>query len=487
MGGQFLCFTNPASYAITNDASFNESVTNSFNASGGTVTYVGNDYRAQRSIWIGTVPGATATVDFVKGAIWAPYGHIYVGRDGGRGHMRMYGEMGRISTYYSVEIGKGSDGSTLEVRDGACLDNLDQGNSLRVGAGGSGNSLLITAGGTVTNLHYFYVGGQGGDSNSNRVVVADAGSSLILDGSRNNWIGHYGRYNEMIVTNGSLVRVLEGNTGVVVGQYGYNTRLVVTGSGSLLDCAGPLMMSGEHFRTGNCVDVLDGGRAKMASLRITGAHGNRVTVAGAGSLLRTGEALVGVRTNSTSSANMTVLNGACVETEVFTVGPEAKTDNQVQVDHAVLAATNASFTGRLEIRSGSVSLTNGATLTADSLCITNTAAATCRLTATIGGTSAGVALTRSDPSALDLTVPGCVKIVFAAEPAEELEALWGFWVPGNQTARLSGLIADGLITCDTTALSDTARRRFGAHYDAASDTSYIGVQGRVLGTLLSVR
>lgn len=150
-------------------------------------------------------------------------------------------------------------------------------------------------------------------------------------------------------------------------------------------------------------------------------------------------------------------------------------------------STNASGTGRFEIRRGSVSLDNGSTLTADTLCITNTAATICRLTATIGSRSAGVVLTQDDPEYLDLQVPGGVQIVFAAEPAEVLKPLWGLQVPGDQVARLAGLLADGMITCDTTALSRVTRKRFGVHYDARADMSFIGVAKKVFGTYLLLR
>ena len=158
-----LCFTNPASYAVTNTSYYSIGVSTLFNASSGTVTYVGNSFRAQRAIYIGTVPGATATVDFVKGQIDAPYGYIYVGRDGGRGHMRMSGNMGRIYTYYDADIGTRSDDNMLEVRDGAYFYKINNATTMRVGNNGSRNTLLIAAGGAVTNWSYFYVGCTGSD------------------------------------------------------------------------------------------------------------------------------------------------------------------------------------------------------------------------------------------------------------------------------------------------------------------------------------
>ena len=150
-------------------------------------------------------------------------------------------------------------------------------------------------------------------------------------------------------------------------------------------------------------------------------------------------------------------------------------------------STNASGTGRFEIRRGSVSLDNGSTLTADTLCITNTAATICRLTATIGSRSAGVVLTQDDPESLDLEVPGGVVLVFAAEPVAELNPLRGLQVPGDQRTLLARLISEGNITCDTTALSRVTRKRFGVHYDARSDTSFIGVAKKVFGTYLLLR
>lgn len=154
-GGQTLCFTNPASYAITNASYYAPGFSTLFNASGGTVTYVGNDTLGQNNLLIGTVPGATATVDFVKGTIDAPYGTIVVGRNGGRGHMRMRGQMGRIYTYYDAIIGDKSNGNTLEVRDGAYFYKAENATALRVGTSGSGNTLLIAAGGGRDELGVF--------------------------------------------------------------------------------------------------------------------------------------------------------------------------------------------------------------------------------------------------------------------------------------------------------------------------------------------
>ena len=483
--GQTLCFTNPASYAITNNSYFNLGVESLFNASRGTVTYVGNSTRIQTSILIGTVPGATATVDFVKGRVEAPYGAISVGQNGGRGHMRMRDEMDFVYTYLDINVGDNSDCNTLEVRDGAVLLKANNGTYIRVGRYASENTLRIAAGGVVTNLGYFAVGVNSSDY-SNRVVVTDSGSSLTLDGARNNWIGGgYGRYNELIVTNGGHVTVLAGNAGLVIGQYGRYNLTVVTGRHSLLECAGRLALAaGGSAYPGNRLDILDGGRAEMATLEFTGATASRVTVAGAGSLLRAGEAQVG---KGTGAAIMEVSDGALAEAEVLTVGTGTGANSQVLADDAALVATNAAGDGIFEVRRGTVSLSNGSTLTADSLCITNTAAANCRLTATIGSTPAGVMLTRNDPAAIKLAVPGGLKLVFAADPAAELKPLWGLRISGDQVALLAGLVADGKITYDTSALSSVSQKRFGVHYDAESDTSFIGLSKKIIGSYLLLR
>jgi hypothetical protein len=222
----------------------------------------------------------------------------------------------------------------------------------------------------------------------------------------------------------------------------------------------------------------------MARLEYTGGTDSRVTVAGAGSLLRAGEAQVG---KGTASAIMEVSDGALAEADVFTVGTGTGANSQVLADDAALVATNAAVDGIFEVRRGTVSLSNGSTLTADSLCITNTAAANCRLTATIGSTPAGVMLTRNDPAAINLAVPGGLKLVFAADPAAELKPLWGLRIPGDQVALLAGLVADGKITSDTAALSRASKKRFGVHYDATSDTSFIGLSKKIIGTYMLLR
>lgn len=492
--GQTLSFTNAASYAVTNSVDTDLQLSTLFNASGGTVTYVGNDTLAvgkqdavpNRGIFIGTVPGAMATVDFVKGNIDAHFGYITVGRDGGRGHMRMRDKMGTIHTIYQMSVGDNSSGNTLEIRDGAFLDKAGA-THLFVGNKGSENSLLISSGGALTNGARLYIGYDSG-AKSNRVVVADSGSSLSLKGSTSNLVGYNGSvYNELIVTNGGHVTVSAGTSGLVIGQYASYNRTVVTGSNSLLSCAGRIALSpksSDSYYTGNCLDIIDGGQATMATLEFTGAIGSRVTVTGAGSRLRAGVAQVGMGTGTTI---MEVSDGALAEAEKFTLGLGTGLNNQVLADQAGLVATNAAGGGIFEILRGTVSLANGSTLIADSLCITNTAAPDSRITATIGSIPAGVVLTGNAPAAMNLAVPGGVKLVFTADPADELKPLWGLKVPGDQVAILSGLVADGKITYDTSDLPRASQKRFGVHYDVKSDTSFIGLSKKVVGTQLVLR
>ena len=482
VAGQSLCFTNPASYAVTNSANTSLNAGLIFDATGDTVTYVGTANRAidHGEVIVGCSYGSTATVAMVSGAIAAPYGRVIVG-DRGRGHLTMSKLSTSISTYYNVLIGANSSNNTLTVRDGAHL--LKQGSTaLKVGDYGSGNKLTIADGGTVTNQAYFYIGASTG-ARSNTVAVTGSGAILSLNGNNNNCVGDYGDYSTLVVSNQGAVIVSAGGTGLTIGRYCYNSKVLVAGAGSVLNCASNLTVS--HYN-GNKLEVRDGGRVSAdGKLLLKGAaSGNWASVENPGASLLAGMIDVGI---GSSAALLQVADGGAVSCPDIVVGRTGTANNRIEVNGATLLVTNAAGSARLDVVCGSVVLTNGATLKADRLSATNTAAAYCRVTAVLGNQSAGIELTASGSAALDLGGPGALTLVFSANPADPLENLQGLSMPGDQTVFLTGLIGDGRLACQTAALSPTSLGRFGVFYDAESAVTFVGVRKQFVGTLLSIQ
>ncbi len=482
VAGQSLCFTNPASYAVTNSVYTGLNAGLIFDATGGTVTYVGTSGRNtdHGEVVVGCSYGSTATVEQVKGYINPVYGSVVVGARG-RGHLTMSGPSTSILTYNDVLIGVNSSNNTMVVRDGAILSKVG-GVSLTVGQYGAENTLTVADGGIVTNKSYLYVGVKP-EARSNTVAVTGNGALLWLNGGLYNWVGNYGDYSTLVVSNQGAVIVSAGVGGLTIGQYCYNNKVLVTGAGSVLNCASNLTVTAY---SGNRLEVRDGGRVSAdGKLLLKGAaSGCRASVENPGSSLQAGMIDVGI---GSSAALLKVADGGIVSCPDIVVGRTGTANYRIEVNGGTLLVTNAAGSARLDVVCGSVVLTNGAVLKADRLCATNTAAAYCRVTAVLGSQSAGIELTASGSAALDLGGPGALTLVFSANPADPLENLQGLSMPGDQTVFLTGLIGDGRLACQTAALSPTSLGRFGVFYDAESAVTFVGVRKQFVGTLLSIQ
>ena len=88
---------------------------------------------------------------------------------------------------------------------------------------------------------------------------------------------------------------------------------------------------------------------------------------------------------------------------------------------------------------------------------------------------------------------GRMHLVFVRDPDLVSEPYWGLRLKGNATNVLYELTQTNStfpyvrLTWNTNGLSAKAASRFGIHYDATRDWSYVGVQPLIKGSLLIVR
>ncbi len=117
----------------------------------------------------------------------------------------------------------------------------------------------------------------------------------------------------------------------------------------------------------------------------------------------------------------------------------------------------------------------------------------------VSGTSSGIALATTnlfveDPNkGAGLHDYGRMHLVFVRDPGNVSEPYWGLRLRGNVTNFLNELTQTNAdfpyvrLTWNTNGLSPKAAARFGIHYDAARDWSYVGVQPLIKGSLLIIR
>ncbi len=108
---------------------------------------------------------------------------------------------------------------------------------------------------------------------------------------------------------------------------------------------------------------------------------------------------------------------------------------------------------------------------------------------TVGGTSAGLDLASADSLALAVDSGGVINVVFESEPDISVSDIhWGLrWAGGDHTAILQGMLDNGRLLFNATALPPAQAARYELGYDAASNVTYIGQVIPARGTMLYIR
>lgn len=91
------------------------------------------------------------------------------------------------------------------------------------------------------------------------------------------------------------------------------------------------------------------------------------------------------------------------------------------------------------------------------------------------GASAGLDLASGAEGALSISNGATVHLAFETDPDQAGESYWGLRMRGDHTNYVQSLRAAGRITWTTNALSPDFIKRFGIHYSAREDATYVGV------------
>ena len=229
--------------------------------------------------------------------------------------------------------------------------------NLYVGYDGSGNQLSIANQGQVNSASGYVGASSSVGSSSNAVVVTDAGSqwnnSVTLE------IGYSGEGNRLILTNGGKVVCPFGR----VGTYGDFNLALVTGTNSQWLDSGDLYVG--NVGVANLLRIENGGLVTNVTGYV-GAFGNDniAQVTGAGSQWQNRDLYVGY---GAPGNQLIIQAGALVRATNVVVGffPES-TDNLLSVLGASLIVTNASGNAWIEVRNGTLLVSN-ATVTTPTL------------------------------------------------------------------------------------------------------------------------
>jgi T5SS/PEP-CTERM-associated repeat protein len=280
----------------------------------------------------------------------------------------------------NLTVGFSGNGNQLMIADGAqALSDIGY---VGYNSGADNNAILATgSGSTWTNTGSIRVGYMGGNDNSlivsNGATVSAGGALILTSGDRNvfmvvgigsvltvggNVLANSG-YAQNTVTDGAK---LYAASGYVQSDYG---KLLITGSGSVWSNTGTFYFgnNGDY----NELTIANGGAVYNTTGHIgrsTGG-GNSMLVTGNGSVWNnSGDLNIGSGwSNTLTIAN----NGAVLVGGTATIGYEYNNPGQaITLDGGSLAVTNASATGTLNVRKGTLILNSG-TITADSFIATN--------------------------------------------------------------------------------------------------------------------
>ncbi len=256
------------------------------NGNGGLVVLGGGKVTSQ-SGYVGYV---TETFNNVivsgAGAAWTNQAELTVGFNSSQNSL-LIGFGGTVVDEGPVVVGFGGDQNAVGVTNsGSVWRNLDD--VVIGGEGGAGNGLYVGSGGKVVNEGYTAVGYT---ADNNGVVVTDAGSlwqnagPLVIgeDSGNGNWL---------TIANGGELQVGYANEDSLdIGTGGASNYVSVTGSGSKLNCSGPLQLvwgAPTTYEEFNGLYIADGGTVTTPSLVVS--NGNLVALLGG--TLNTGETIV---------------------------------------------------------------------------------------------------------------------------------------------------------------------------------------------------
>ncbi len=299
-----------------------------------------------------------------SGSVWNNYGHLFVGSSGA-GNQLTISSGGQVTNALGDGIiGDNSANNVVLVTDpGSGWIGAGGGHSLVIGSSGSSNRLTITGQGQVI-CDNGYVGFDLG-SRSNVVQVSASGSvwSNRFDLS----VGYRGSENQMVISSGGQVFDGVGYVGYGQSGFGYvgsSNTVVVTGASSVWSNRSDLYV-GQHG-LGNRLTIDNAGKVFNANgyvgYVVTGSN-NMVEVSGSNSMRTSRNTLyIGY---SGANNQLQVYDRGTVLASNLVVGYNASAlNNQVTISDSSLIVTNASVTGLLEVRRGTLTLESG-TITAD--------------------------------------------------------------------------------------------------------------------------
>jgi T5SS/PEP-CTERM-associated repeat protein len=262
-------------------------------------------------------------------------------------------------------IGRNATARSNEVRLVSASARWHLGGSLQLGINGAANRLTVTNGGVVRAN----VGDVGILATSSNNVAMVTGSGSLWSNANELVMGFGSAGNQLVISNGGVVRNTVGYVGNDTSSS--NNLAVVTDPGSLWT-NGSTLNIGFSGGSGNQLRVSNGGRVVNTDgfLGFSAlSRSNIALVTGVGSIWSNQNNLI---VGNSGSGNMLIVsNGAAVLASNLFLGLNGSaTNNRAIVDGGTLRVTNASGTGVLDVRRGTIVL-NGGLIEVDILRMTN--------------------------------------------------------------------------------------------------------------------
>jgi hypothetical protein len=271
---------------------------------------------------------------------------------------------GQLTVTGGLDIaGPGAAVGQMTISNGAVLVGNQNGvASFEVGAGLSSVGTFTMNGGTFSSVasnDFWFVGGSSGSTGS---VWGNGGTITVTNGSSSLWLGFSGA-GQWSMTNGS---VTVGD--LYCGVEGLGTLTIAGGTFSVVSNTtvsyggtGTVWVTGGQWLAPNGLCVLGAGNPAQ------------MTVSGGTAVVRS---MIISSNNAVNASGLNISGGHVTVFDSLVVGDcGSNAIGQITVNGGTLYVTNATHTGYIDLRDGTITLNGGGALMADILVATNTCGA----------------------------------------------------------------------------------------------------------------
>ena len=416
-----------------------------------TIANTGNVMAASfSSLGAGTTASNNSVLITGLGSVWNAGSNLYVGNSGSSNSVTIASGGLLLDGAGYIGYNASSSNDTVWVTGAGSV--WSNSGTLFVGYNGPNSQLNITNGGRVFNG--FANIGNSSTSSNNVALVSGTGSLWSM--ANNLAVGNTGSNNLMMIMAGGQVVDGGGNIG---NPSGNNNTVIVSDAGSLWSNSSVVNIG--VGGSGNWLIITNGGQVIAPSAAIANnanSSNNAVLVAGAGSLWKSSGSLY-VGNAGAGSNSLTIGSGGTVTATNVVIGATPSTGNVITISGGWLYATNATSSGSLEIRYGTIAFTGG-NIVADTFFVTNNTASA---TNSVFSFNAGALTTRNGSQ---IVMPTGNNFLISSTPGQM--AIWNV-LGGTNTVSWAGSLGDTILGGTASATGVVIVSGVGTVWSNASD------------------